>query len=173
MAYEAGGACSQCGHDGACPSPAHEEKDKRHATRDMRDARHETRPGAASRSVNLGAPAPLRPAGPLKRRSRHLSASALTQLPRNRRRGRRRYARLFFSAGDVATLRYFSFRFCWTRCIFFGIVTLVFLTPSRPEWRNGRRSRLTICRPRGCVGSTPTSGTSFFSFMIVFAFSLL
>ncbi len=30
-----------------------------------------------------------------------------------------------------------------------------------PEWRNGRRVRLKIEYPKGCVGSTPSSGTKF------------
>ena len=29
-----------------------------------------------------------------------------------------------------------------------------------PEWRNGRRAGLKIPYPQGCVGSTPTSGTT-------------
>ena len=29
-----------------------------------------------------------------------------------------------------------------------------------PEWRNGRRSRLKICRPQGHEGSSPPSGTT-------------
>ena len=35
------------------------------------------------------------------------------------------------------------------------------LKVARPEWRNGRRGGLKIRWPQGCVGSTPSSGTSF------------
>ena len=31
-----------------------------------------------------------------------------------------------------------------------------------PEWRNGSRSRLKICRDHSRVGSSPTSGTNIF-----------
>ena len=37
--------------------------------------------------------------------------------------------------------------------------SIPFARSIRPGWRNGRRSRLKICRPRGCEGSTPSPGT--------------
>ncbi len=36
----------------------------------------------------------------------------------------------------------------------------MFPTSLKPEWRNGRRDGLKIRYSKGCVGSTPTSGTN-------------
>ena len=36
-----------------------------------------------------------------------------------------------------------------------------FIFRTKPGWRNGRRSRLKICRTRVCEGSSPSPGTNF------------